>query len=250
MPTFFADLAADERPITLDCDVTIGFWPPRADLDLSPAGVARVLERGRIGGALVTASAGVWSDEARGVEDTLAAAELHGWSPCPAVNLRDARGIGERLDAWLERGVQAIRLPSCAQHIPTHSPGFQLTVREAASRGLLMLADGDFVEVQRAFRDLGAKVVFLDLSYYQGADFLIAAADEPTFVASTRRLLGPDSLEIICDEVGAHHVVFGSGSPLQDLEPTVWRLRDARLSATDFAAVAGGTLTSLQEQDS
>lgn len=121
MPTFFADLAADERPITLDCDVTIGFWPPRADLDLS---------------------------------------------------------------------------------------------------------------------------------YYQGADFLIAAADEPTFVASTRRLLGPDSLEIICDEVGAHHVVFGSGSPLQDLEPTVWRLRDARLSATDFAAVAGGTLTSLLEQDS
>ena len=66
-------------------------------------------------------------------------------------------------------------------------------------------------------------------------------------VASTRRLLGPDSLEIICGEVGADHLVFGSGSPLQDLEVSEWRLRDARLSEAEFDQIAGGTISALME---
>lgn len=245
--TFFEHLARDERRIALDCDVVAGTWTARADLDASPAAIARTLRRGAIDGALVSSAQGVWYDESGGHEELRDWSEEHGWLRCNAVNLRDTVGIGERLDRLVADGVRAIRLPSTTQGIAPGSPSYVHVVREAAARGLLMLAEGDFASVQGPFRGLGAKVIFVDAGYYQMSDFLIVAPDEPHFVASTRRMLGPDSFEIICSEVGSSHLAFGSGTPLQDLEPTVWRLRDARISAEDYAAVAGGTLTALLE---
>lgn len=245
--SFFSMLADDTRRITLDCDVVAGFWPPRGELPTGPDDVSRLLVRGRIDGALVSSAQGIWYDEAGGVEELREWDKLHGWLSCPAVNLRDAVGVGERLDRLVAAGGRAIRLPSVTQGIAPGSPSYTHVVREAVARGLVMLTEGDFASVQGAFRGLGAKVVFLDAGYYQMSDFLLAAAEEPHFVASTRRMLGPDSLEIICSEVGSSHLAFGSGSPLQDLEPTLWRLLDANITADDFAAVAGGTLTTLLE---
>lgn len=249
MVTFFESLAGDERVIELDCDVTVGYWPPRGDLDLSPDAVGALLARGGIRRALITSGQAVYYDEPGGNAEASQWAEERGWLACYAVNVRDAWGIAERLDDWLARGVRALRLPGVTQLTPASAPGYQLVVREAAARGMTMLVEGGFDDVQHHLRGLGAKVVFLDMSYYQTADFLIAARDEPGFVASTRKILGPDSLERICETVGAYHLAFGSGSPLQDLEPSVWRLRDARIPADDFAAIAGGTLTHLLEAE-
>ncbi|MCC2593286.1 hypothetical protein LKO27_07670 [Tessaracoccus sp. OS52] len=247
MPTFFEELAADRRRVALDCDVMLGHWPQRADLDLSPDAVATVLTRAGIDGALVASGQAVMFDEEAGNAEARTWAAERDWLPCHVVNLRDASDFTERVVEWIELGVRAIRLPGVTQMVPVTAPGYQLVVAEAARHGLVMLAEGNFTAVQHAFRGIDAKVVFLDMGYYETADFLIAARAEPGFVASTRRLLGPDTLEIVCSEVGARHIAFGSGSPLQDLEPTVWRLRDARLGTEDFDAIAGGTLTALLE---
>lgn len=248
MTTFFERLAEDERRIRLDCDVVAGLWTSRADVDASPAAVAKLLERCNIDSALVSSSQAVWYDEEAGNAETAAWADEFGWLRCHAVNLRDTHGIAERLDEWVEAGVRAIRLPGVTQGKSPSTPGYRLTVEAAAERGLVMLVEGAFTAVQSAFRGLDAKVVFLDASYYELADFLIVAADEPGFVASTKRMLGPDSFEIVCAEVGASHLAFGSATPLHDLEPPVWRLRDADLSPAEFDAIAGGTLTNLLEQ--
>lgn len=245
--SFFTELDADGRRIRFDCDVMAGHWPARADLDLSPERISQLLERGGIDSALVSSGRAVWFDEAGGNAEADEWASAHGWQACYAVNLRDAWGIGERLDRWAEAGVRSIRLPGVTQGISPGAPGYQLTVQEAAARGFVMLAEGAFSAVQGAFRGLGAKVIFCDASYYETADFLIAAEAEPGFVASTRKLLGPDTLAIVAETVGAHHLAYGSGTPLQDLEPTLWRLRDERLTDDDFAAIAGGTLQAMME---
>ena len=247
VPGFFEQLAKDTRRITLDCDVVAGLWTSRADIDGSPAAIERILARGNIDSALVASARGCWYDEDGGAAELKTWTEPRGWWRCNSVNLRDAIGIGDRLDEWIADGVRAIRLPGVTQGKSAASPGYLHIVHEAAARGLLMLVEGVFSEVQGAFRGLGAKVIFLDASYYELADFLLVAAEEPGFLTSTRKMLGPDSFERICDEVGATHLAFGSGSPLQDLEPTVWRLRDARISDDDFAAIAGGNVLHLLE---
>lgn len=246
--TFFSELADDARRITTDCDVLAGHWTARADLDTSPGRVAALLERGGIDSALVASAKAVMFDETSGNQQVRTWAQEHGWSAAHVVNLRDCWGIEDKLEEWVGLGVRAIRLPGITQMVPVTSAGYQLVVREAVRLGLVMMVEGNFSVMQHAFRGLGAKVVFLDMGYYETADFMIAAREEPGYVASTRRLLGPDSLEIICGEVGAHHVAFGSGTPLQDLEPTVWRLRDARLAPEEFRAIAGGTINELLER--
>lgn len=246
--TFFAELAEDTRRIELDCGVLAGHWTARADLDAAPDRIRPILARGGIDSAVVVSGMAVMYDEARGNAQALEWAEDLGWTAAHAVNLRDCWGIEEKLAEWHQRGVRAIRLQGVTQLVPVTAPGYRATVRAAASLGLTILVEGNFNTVQHAFRDLGAAVVFLDMGYYETADFMIAAREEPGFVASTRRLLGPDSLEIVCEQVGAQHVAFGSGVPLQDLEPTVWRLRDARLAPEEFRAVAGGTMRGLLER--
>lgn len=250
MPGFFERLAADERPIALDCDVVAGLWTSRADVDGSPEAITAILRRGGIVNALVASAQACWYDEAGGAEQLKAWSQAHDWHRCNAVNLHDAIGIEDRLDAWLEDGVRAIRIGSTTQNVAPGRPGYQRIVDTAASRGMVMLVEGLFSQVHMFFRGRGAKVVFLDATYYEMADFLLIAQEEPGFVTSTRKMLGPDAFETVCGEVGASHIAFGSGSPLQDLEPTVWRLRGARLSSEDFEAVAGGTLRSLLEPGS
>lgn len=242
MAGFFEQLANDKRSIALDCDVVVGVWTSRANVDATPPRIEQILRRGGIASALVTDSQGCWLDEAGGATELRELAPSRGWHRCKAINLRDTIGIGDRLDAWREDGVRAVRLPGTTQGVGAGTPSFRHAVEQAAKRGFLILTEGNFSAVQATFRGLGAKVIFLDASYYEMSDFLLVAADEPGFMASTRRMLGPDSFEIICGEVGASHLAFGSGSPLQDLEPTVWRFRDARISDDDFAAVAGGNV--------
>ena len=246
--TFFEALAHDNRTIGIDCDVVVGHWPPRADLDTSEARVAELLARGGIASAVVTDAQRVWLDEASGADRAFHLADARHWFPSPAVNLRDLWRVEERLDEWAARGARAVRVPMATQGIGAGSPGIRRLVESATDRKMVLLTEGAFSAVQQAFRGMGASVVFLDISYYETADFLISASEEPGFVASTRKLLGPDSIEIIAGEVGASHLAFGSGVPLQDLEPSVWRLRDARLAVEEFAAVAGGTITGLMER--
>lgn len=247
MPGFFERLADDERRITFDCDVVAGLWTSRPGVDGSPAALEQLMARGGIDQPLVSPARGCWYDEEGAIDELRTWAEPRGWRRCNAVNLRDAIGIGERLDEWIADGVHAVRLPGVTQGKSPSNPGYRHVIEEAAARGLLMLVEGGFCDVQAGFRGLGANVIFVDASFYELADFLLVADDEPGFVTSTRKMLGPDSFERICESVGASHLAFGSGSPLQDLEPTVWRLRDARISDDDFAAVAGGTLLRLLE---
>lgn len=244
---FFERLTRDTRRITLDCDVLAGLWTSRPEIDATPEAIEGILERGGIDAPLLSSSRGCWYDEAGAVVELREWARPRGWRRCNAVNLRDAVGFPERLDEWISDGVRAIRLPGVTQGQHPTNPGYRHVIRTAAERGVTMLVEGGFNDVQEAFRGIGAKVVFLDASYYELADFLLVAADEDGFVASTRKMLGPDSFERVCGEVGSSHLAFGSGSPLQDLEPTVWRLRDARISHDDFTAVAGGTLARLLE---
>ena len=244
---FFDDLATDDRKITLDADVIIGGWPSRADLDFSPAAVQAQLDRGGITGALVCSGQGVWAGWAEGNAETRTIAAGNGWTPCATVNLRDAWPAADILDEALDAGVRAVRLFPVQQQIAVNAPALRHVIDEANARSMLMLTEGDFPTWSPVFEGKGARVVLLDMHYYTLADFLLVARREPGFIASTRKLGGPTSIAIGVAEVGASHFVYGSGAPLQDIEPTAWHLRDADISADDWAAITGGNLRALLE---
>lgn len=234
-------------PITLDCDVIVGGWPARADLDLSAGAVADRLVAAGIAGALVCSGRGAWFDDVAGNTETMALAG-GSWLPAGTVNLRNALRAEDELDRLAEAGVRAVRLFGDLQGCEPAFPGYAHVVEQAVRRAFVLLVEGDVRRIWRAFAGRGATVVFLDVHAYHVADFVLAARSEPGFIASTRLLNAPDSIERVAGEVGAAHLAFGSRTPLHDTSPAARRLRDARVSDADWAALAGDTLRTALER--
>jgi predicted TIM-barrel fold metal-dependent hydrolase len=69
----------------------------------------------------------------------------------------------------------------------------------------------------------------------------------PNLIVETSYLQAHDGLALLVERWGAHRLVFGTGLPLWDPGLPITGLTYAGLAATDFAAVAGGTLQALLE---
>lgn len=238
---------ARSQAISLDCDVLVGAWPRRADLDLSPPAVAERLSAARIESALVCSGRGAWFDDIEGNDETIAAAARHGWLAAGTINLRNALRAEAELDRLAAAGVRVLRLFGPLQGCEPGFPGYSHVIEAAVARRMVLLVEGDLRALWRAFAGRDANVVFLDAHAYHVADFVLAARHEPGFVASTRLLNAPDSIERVAGELGAARLAFGSRTPLSETSPSLLRMRHARLSGEDWAAVAGGTLRRLLE---
>ncbi len=233
------------RPIALDCDVLFGTWPPRAQVRMDLATVRTTLDKAGIRGAVACSARGAWFDDIEGNTETIdVVSPLDGWYPAATINLRNGLRAESELDRMVAAGVRAVRLFANQSAAPTF-PGYRHVVDEALRRNLVLLVEGDFRVCWQAYAERAARVVFLDVHAYHLADFILVARQEPGFVASTRLLNAPDSIETVVGEVGAGHLAFGSRSPLHATSPATIRLRHARISDTDWSAVAGGTLRDL-----
>lgn len=234
------------RPIALDCDVLFGTWPPRAQLAMDIETVRSTLDKTGVSGAVACSARGAWFDDIEGNTETIGAVTgIADWHPVATINLRNALRADAELDRIAAAGVRAVRLFGPTQHCEPDFPGYRHVVDQAIRRGLVLLVEGDVRTVWRPFAGRDAKVVFLDVHAYHLADFILLARDEPGFVASTRLLNAPDSIETVVGDVGAAHLAFGSRTPLHATSPAAIRLRNARLSDVDWQAVAGGTLHTL-----
>jgi hypothetical protein len=232
-----------EEAIEYDVDVLFGAWPTRPE-DTDLATVRAHLTRSGVHRALAISTRGAVFDAAAGNAETLAA-ESTELVPVGTVDLRDAVGVGERLDELKAGGVRVLRLFTVQQGVRVGTPAYGHVVGEAVARGMVLLQDGD----PRVFGPLlagrGADVVFLDLHVYLLTDFLLMASDEPGFRVTTRMLSSPDGIERVVETVGAQHLVFGSRTPFMDISPQTLRLRYARISPEDRALIAGGNVEAL-----
>lgn len=228
-----------------DVDVLYGPWPRHpADQDL--AGVRARLARSPVEHGLALSTRGGLFDSAEGNTQTLRdLADCPELLPVGTVDLRDALAAEPQLDALTTAGVRFLRLFTDEQGADPAFPGYRHLTDLALDRGLVLLHDGDVRRYGPALADRGAQVIFLDLHAYALADFLLLARREPGFRATTRMLSAPDSIERVVESVGARHLVFGSRTPFMDISPQTLRLRYARITAGDRAAIMGANIEEL-----
>lgn len=229
---------AERQEIDLDVDVLFGAIPS-CDVDASLDAVTAELTEHGIRRGLACPLRGALFDARSGNDEMLKAAEQTESIPVGTVDIRDALTAETEIGRLAAAGVRLLRLFPAEQWVEPSSPGLQHVVDVAVAHGLVLLTSGDVSQFWRPFS--GARVCFLDVHAYRVADFVILARREPGFVASTRMLVGPDSIERIADGVGAHHLAYGSRAPLHDVMPSALRLRMATLNDEEWQQVAGGT---------
>ncbi|WP_410594285.1 hypothetical protein [Amycolatopsis sp. lyj-23] len=233
---------AGRQDIDVDVDVLFGSVPSR-QLDASLEAAAALHAKHRIRRGLVCSLRGALFDACSGNDETRKAGEREALVPVGAVDVRDALTAETEIGRLASSGVRLLRLFPPEQWVEPDSPGLAHVVDVAVAHGMVLLTSGDFSRFWRPFAGRGARVCFLDVHAYRVADFVVLARREPGFVASTRMLCGPDSIERIAGEVGAHHLAYGSRAPLHDVWSSALRLRTAGLDEQAWRQVAGGTAT-------
>jgi hypothetical protein len=221
-------------------DVLFGRIPSRHDVDASLPAVLRLLDVHGLGRALLGSLRGGLFDARTGNDEVLAAADPR-LVPVGTVDLRDALTAETELDRLAGAGVRLLRLFCAEQGAEPDFPGVRHVAALAAERGMTVLTSGDVRRFWRPFADRNASVCFLDVHAYHLADFVLLARDEPGFVASTRLLNAPDSIERVVAEVGARHLAYGSGLPRSDVTPSALRFRLADLRPGEWDQVGHAT---------
>jgi predicted TIM-barrel fold metal-dependent hydrolase len=227
-------------PIALDIDVLAGAYPDRPE-------PTRGVHADGVATAAVAGLRAALSDARAGNDEVLAMADPS-VLPVAAVDLRDPIGALAELDRVAGLGVCAVRLFPGEQGVEPDFPSVRHIARHATRLGLVILSGGDVRRFWRPYAGLGARVVFLDTHFYHLGDFLLVAQDEPGFHTSTRLLNSPDGLETVAASVGAHRLLFGSGTPFDEVAVPRLRLARSGLSADQIAGVAGGHARALLQQ--
>ncbi|MGH3730939.1 MAG: amidohydrolase family protein [Micromonosporaceae bacterium] len=228
--------------IGVDVDVLFGRVPDRHDLDAGLPAVRALLDAHGVDRALVCPLRGGLFDPRTGNDEVLAAtAGDPRLVPVGTVDLRDPLGAEPEIERLVAAGVRPLRLFCVAQLIEPDFPALRHVAELAAGSGLTVLTDGDVRRCWRPFAGRGASVCFLDVHAYHVGDFVLLAREEPGFVASTRLLNAPDSIERVVGEVGAAHLAYGSRLPLHDVTPSALRLRLADLPDADWHQASAQT---------
>ncbi|KOV84972.1 amidohydrolase family protein [Nocardia sp. NRRL S-836] len=226
------------QEIALDVDVLFGAVPSR-DVDASMDAVGEQLARHGIARGLVCSLRGGLFDARSGNDEMRKTTEQTGHVAVGTVDIRDALTAEDEIARLAAEGVRLLRLFPPEQWVEPDSPGLRHVVGTAAAHGLVLLTSGDVSRYWPVFT--GTRVCFLDVHAYRVADFVLLARREPGFTASTRMLVGPDSIERIAGEVGAHRLAYGSRAPMHDVMPSALRLRMSGLGDEEWQQVAGGT---------
>lgn len=192
--------------------------------------------------AVICSGRGAWFDDLEGNAETVELASRTNCLPAVTINLRNALRAEQIVEDAVAHGIPFVRLFPIVQGCAATFPGVRHAVQTAVQHRRILLLEGDARELGPSMMGIGAHLVFLDLHAYHVADFVLMARREPGFMASTRLLNAPDSIETVAATVGAGRLCFGSRSPLHELSPALYRLRDARLSDDEWAAAAGGAL--------
>ncbi|APU15770.1 MULTISPECIES: amidohydrolase family protein [Actinoalloteichus] len=234
-----------DGPALFDCDLLLGRHPSSAT-ESSPASLlARLADLGAIGGLVCSLRAATLQLRAGNDEALAAAREQPSLVAAGTLDLRDPYASLAEIERLAAVGVRAFRLLPDAQHTPPTAPGLRRIARELAARGLIALVEGDLRVVWPPFAGLDARVVLLDAHAYHLGDLRLLCEDEPGFHASTRQLVGPDSLERLAATVGADRLLFGTASPVFDAEPVALRLRRSGLSRAEAALIGAGNAARL-----
>jgi predicted TIM-barrel fold metal-dependent hydrolase len=237
---------APVAPELLDCDLVLGRDVP-TDRWATLEDVRRTTRTEGISGGVVSSLRAVHFDVSSGNDEVAMAAAEGPWLFCPVLDLRDPLGAERELERWADRRPHPVRLAPTAQGADPLFPAFEHVARLIAQLGLVALVEGDVRTVSRPFRGLDANVVFLDTHFYHLGDFVVLARGEPGFATSTRLLNGPDSLELVAGEVGAHRLVLGTRTPFHETRSAVRRLLSSRLTPAEVALAGSGNLRRLLE---
>jgi predicted TIM-barrel fold metal-dependent hydrolase len=201
----------------------------------------RLLDRAGVARALTLSLRGVYYDFVAGNEETLRACAAHPQLvPVATVDPRRYVGCREEIRRCLDRGVRLFRFFPDLQGWALDGLDFLRLVEALAGQGVLMVPanrPGWPSLAARYLAPLGVPVVLLGVGYSVFGELLAALAAHPNLYCDGMLFDSPGAYELVCAEVGAGRVMFGSGLPERYFASARLMVEHADLTPQQRAAI-------------
>jgi len=238
---------ANATPI-IDAHTVFGFWPSRK-ADLRPETLVSLMKKHGIARSLVVSTTGILYDFARGNDEALAfkkqAEEVF---PVATVNPKRYTGCAEEIEKRAEQGLRLFAFYPDYQGWPLDFLPFQQLLKKLADKGLAAMvhcsALGEATQLAR-FCTGDAPVLLSGVSHVNLGECLAVMKEHSQFLVESHALNSADGLEVLCGEVGADRVVFGSLSPLKYVNSALMPIQAAALSEEDKGKILSGNIRRL-----
>ncbi|MBU0610714.1 MAG: amidohydrolase family protein [Armatimonadetes bacterium] len=234
----------------LDSNTLFGTWQ-KDTLDRSLDKLLHILRTNGIDRALTCSARGVWDSFAEGNAETLRVCAAHSeLLPVATVRPGDWFQCREEIQSLRERGFRMARFFPHTQGWQVTHLTFRRLVDDLVACGLPLFFDNGFENVPviapmvDTFCGTDVPLIFSATSYWL-AEFLAACELHPHTYTDTWQLFLLNEIEIIRDEVGIEHVLFGTRAPFDMPGPCLEVVRHSRLMEEEKGKVLGGNVLSL-----
>lgn len=234
----------------VDCNTIFGYWQKELH-DYSLPTLLRLMRRHGIERALTCSARGVWDSFLEGNEETIRVCAAHPQLfPVATIRPSDWHACREEIASLRARGFRMIRFFPAVQGWSVSSLSFRRLVEPLVACGLPLFFDNDYniaavmSPLVEMFQGTNVPLIFSGVSYSL-SEFLAACERHPFCYTDTWQLFLLNEIEIIRNEAGAGHVLYGSRAPRDMPGPCLEMIRHARLGEDERKQILGEGILAL-----
>jgi len=233
--------------MVIDGFTIFGSWPGQP-ADHPVQELIEGLERYKLDRACTLSANSIYLDAQSGNDAT--------WEACQAdkrlvpIGTADPRIDGEKqVELCRERGIKLLALFPNSQGWPLGSITAKLMLARAVEAGMVVAIEsarsGDPTRILASMEHNATPVVLLDVSLPVLSEAIAVINARANTYLTTRLLTGGDTIEYLCQTVGADSLLFASRYPVSCFSSAFLTAKFATINDADRNAIMGGNMARL-----
>lgn len=236
-------------PKVIDANTLFGTYP-RRKVDASPRSLISLLKKNGVDLALTVSMKGIFYDYAKGNLETLEVCSGENMLvPAATIDPRKYYGDKGEISELVRRGFKLIRVFPEYQGWPVDYAPLKRLMRELDSEAVPLMitshAYGMATKIVELTSSFSFPVILNSIGYWTMSEVIAVMRENSQVYIETHQLDSPDCMEILCEEVGADRLVFGSNSPLTYFLSPYLTLKNSDIPESDKALILGENIERL-----
>ena len=220
----------------IDINTIFGFWP-RKNADISLGTLLKLMETKAVTRALTLSARGIFYDFIEGNNETFRACQ-NNQRLIPAATVNPCRWLNclDEAKRVINKGVRLFRFfPQYQEWHIGDAPFSKLLdkVLGPSKVGLMIPASEGITAIGKLAENLDNPIIIEGLRYDKLAEAIVVINQTSNVYIETHIINSPDFVELLTQEVGSNHLIFGSNTPLSYIGAAIAPIEFANVSQQD-----------------
>ena len=233
----------------IDIKTLFGSWPKQR-LDVSPDDLLGNMRTHGISRSVTVSASAILYDDCLGNQDTWQECAVHPQIiPAATIHPHNYLSAEGRIATLKEQGFRVFRFCNKLLGYSLDLYCIRRMLDALSQAGMPCIMDATALEdpyrMARLSQEHEVDIICTGLNYSFQAEIVALAADYPRLYFDAGRLTSPDGIELFCQHIGAHRLVYGSDYPFDDTLPSLLLLQQAEITEAERQRIASHNIREL-----